>query len=78
MATTIKTIGMDSAPAIEGERPLSGSVLTARVDRRLGVVMITRAGQVRFLAAPSLAEISSPARGLDLLPRLARCQPGIF
>jgi len=51
---------MDSAPAIEGERPLSSSVLTARVDRRLGGLGITRVGWVRFPAAPFLASVLPP------------------
>jgi len=58
---------MDSAPAIEGERPLSGSLLTARVDRQFGVWRYTRAGQVRFLTAPSLVS-SSVAREILLQP----------
>lgn len=76
MATTITHDGF--GPCDRRRTAFERLFITARVDRQLGVVMITRAGQVRFLAAPSLAEITSPARDFDPVTRLARCQPGIF
>lgn len=74
MATTITHDGF--GPCNRRRTDFERLFITARVDRQLGVVMITRAGQVRFLAAPSLAEITSPARDFDPVTRLARCQPG--